>query len=195
MSPDFSCSPGSRPMNGVSAESKPPAAFGWVVLACPTAGASGHGPELFRLVDGSERLLLRLQSLAQDLVGKRGMIMAISSQSRLVQEALAERLGIGFPLASDHDGRIANDLGLQSISLGRRHRLLPTLLTYAGRTEVARYEGFEAIEMDMQLAVQEVFQARYSAARSVVQDRDDAMAEACPAFPDMTVPVGRECAR
>lgn len=130
-----------------------PRPYGWIVLAYPSADIGDEGSGVCGLVSGSANLLRHLQQFADGPLGRHFAVVGISSQSRLVQAALSERLGLTIPLVSDPYGKVARSLCLRSVSVGRRHRLLPTLLIHAGREEVARFEGFDAIGLNMQDAI------------------------------------------
>ncbi len=136
-----------------------PHSYGWIALAYPSADTGDEGRELAPFVSASADLLRHLQRFADGPLGRHFAVVGISSQTSPVQAAMSKRLGLSIPLVSDPYGRVARALSLRSISIGRRHRLLPTLLIYAGREEVARFEGFDAIGLNMDAAVVAAFPA------------------------------------
>ena len=163
------------PLEGeVVGDAPPNQPCGWVALAYPMATPEGSGRKVSPVASGSARLLQHLQSFAQGSFGHRLAVVGISSQSSLVQAALSKRLGLTIPLVSDPFGRVARALSIRSISLGRRRRLMPTLLVYLGREEVARFEGFDAIGLNMQPAVREMLTVEGTPSGRAVPVDDDA---------------------
>lgn len=113
-----------------------------VVLGFPSAAPSGHScGKPGSVVAASAALLTSLRDLASGFGWRDFSAFGVSAQARIVQDALADRLGLTYPLMSDPDGTLARALRLPLVRMGRRLRILPTLLVFENGIEVARAEA------------------------------------------------------
>lgn len=88
------------------------------------------------------------------------MVFGVSQQSQVVREELAARLGLTFTLVSDVTGTFKDMFGLKVRRLGRRDRLVPTLLLLSGTIEIRRYEGPELKHLDLGQAITAAYRHR-----------------------------------
>lgn len=113
-----------------------------VVLGFPSASPSGQGcGKPGSVVASSVTLLTALTDLASGFGWRDFAAFGVSTQGRIVQDALVDRLGLSYPLMSDPAGTLARALRLPMVRMGRRLRILPTLLVFENGIEVARAEA------------------------------------------------------
>lgn len=113
-----------------------------VVLGFPSASPAGQEcGQPGSVIAASTALLTSLRDLAAGFGWRDFSAFAVSAQARIVQDALADRLGLTYPLMSDPAGTLARALRLPMVRMGRRLRILPTLLVFENGIEVARAEA------------------------------------------------------
>ncbi|MCO6416546.1 hypothetical protein JYK14_10270 [Siccirubricoccus sp. KC 17139] len=131
-----------------------------VVFAYPVASPFDSGDGGLCLAASCAAHLRTLEGVTRGPLGKRLMVFGVSQQSWLVQEELAARLGITFTLVSDITGIVKDMFGLKTKRLGRRDRLVPTLLLLSGAIEIQRYEGPELNHLDLGQAISTAYHHR-----------------------------------
>jgi peroxiredoxin len=113
-----------------------------VVLGFPSASPFQQGcGKPGSVVAASVTLLTALADLASGFGWRDFSAFGVSTQGRVVQDALADRLGLTYPLMSDAAGTLARTLRLPMVRMGRRLRILPTLLVFENGVEVVRAEA------------------------------------------------------
>lgn len=113
-----------------------------IVLGFPSASPAGQScGKPGSVVAASTALLTSLRDLPSGFGWRDFSAFGVSAQARIVQDALADRLGLTYPLMSDPDGTLAHALRLPMLRMGRRLRILPTLLVFENGVEVARAEA------------------------------------------------------
>jgi peroxiredoxin len=133
---------------------------GLVVFAFPTASPVEAEDGGLCLAATCAAHLRTLEGVTRGPLADRLLVFGVSQQSRIVQDELAARLDLTFTLVSDVTGVFKDMFGLKVRRLGRKDRMVPTLLLLSDAAAIRRYEGSELDRLDLGQAISAAYCSR-----------------------------------